>query len=227
MSVLTSAPYSLPINTLVVVQVQAINSIGPGPFSNVNTVGALTMTIPGTMAPPTRGTPTTESQITLNWIALTGANTGYSPILSYLVYWDNGSGTPNIQLTNSLVTTYTVIGLTGASYIFQVAAVNIYGQGPFSAPVTIVPSSVPQTMASVTTTLVGLTTIDVSFVAPPAMGAAIDVYQILLYDATTQFFVPDLTYCDGTQPAVITPLTCAFPIAYLMSNHGYQVGQLV
>lgn len=156
------------------------------------------MTIPSQMAPPTRGSTTTESQITLNWVALTGASTGYSPILSYIVYWDNGSGTPNIQLTNSLVTSYTVIGLTGTSYIFTVAAVNIYGQGPPSTPVTIVPSSVPQTMASVTTTLVGLTTIDVSFVAPSSMGAAITTYQILLYDAGTQFFIDDLTYCDGT-----------------------------
>jgi hypothetical protein len=55
----------------------------------------------------------TESQIVLSWSTLTEVQTGNSPIVSYTLYFDNATGTPNIQLANSLVSTYTVNGLVG------------------------------------------------------------------------------------------------------------------
>lgn len=64
------------------------------------------------------------------WTALTGTQTGNSPILSYNLYWDNGSGSAIYELTDSFVTTFTVTGLTGGSnYIFKVRARNVYGYG--------------------------------------------------------------------------------------------------
>lgn len=39
MSVLTSAPFSLPVNTLIVAKVAAINSINTGTYSTPNTAG--------------------------------------------------------------------------------------------------------------------------------------------------------------------------------------------
>jgi hypothetical protein len=60
------------------------------------------------------------------------------------LYWDNGSGTTNIELINSLVTSYTVTGLTGgATYMFMVRASNIYGYGAFSNVLSVVPSDIP------------------------------------------------------------------------------------
>ncbi len=75
---------------------------------------------------------------------MTGTAAGNSDILSYSLYWDNGSGTSNIELTDSLVTSYTVSGLTGgATYLFKVRARNVYGYGTFSSELTFVPSDVP------------------------------------------------------------------------------------
>lgn len=85
------------------------------------------------------------------WNALTGAsNTGNSPILSYNLYWDNGSthNTPgNInfyQVTDSNVLSYIVLGVGGGiPYRFKVRARNIYGYGDFSEEFEIIPQDVP------------------------------------------------------------------------------------
>ena len=53
----------------------------------------------------------TKTSITIGWTALTGTSSGNSDILSYNLYWDNGSGTTTIQLTDSLVTSWSVNGL--------------------------------------------------------------------------------------------------------------------
>jgi len=72
----------------------------------------------------------TDTTITVQWTALTGTQTGNSPILSYNLYWDNSSGTAVYELTDSFVTTFTVTGLTGGqNYIFKVRARNVYGYG--------------------------------------------------------------------------------------------------
>ena len=96
MSVLTSAPFSLTLGTLVQVTASAINAYGQSTPSAVNTVGATISTVPVQMSPPTRGSATSESQLQVNWAPLTGTGTGNSAILSYSLYWDNGSGTPSI-----------------------------------------------------------------------------------------------------------------------------------
>jgi len=96
MSVLTTAPFSLTLNTLVQVRASALNTYGQSTPSYVNTLGARVRTIPVQMSNPTRGSDTSETQIQVNWATLSGTNTGNSDILSYALYWDNGSGTTNI-----------------------------------------------------------------------------------------------------------------------------------
>jgi len=90
------------------------------------------------------------------WSSLaSGIETGSSPILAYNLWWDSNSGTVNIDLYESLATSYTVSGLVpGALYQFKVRAKNIYGYGPFSDVVTLQPDAVPDTMNTPTTTLV-------------------------------------------------------------------------
>ena len=81
------------------------------------------------MTPPSLVIRTTE-MITINWSPLVAPLNGNSAILSYDLFWDNALGSLTIELTDSLVTTYTVTGLTaGALYSFQVRARNIYGYG--------------------------------------------------------------------------------------------------
>lgn len=96
MSTLTASPFSLALDTLIQVRASAVNTYGQSTPSYVNTLGARVRTVPVQMSSPTRGSDTSESQIQVNWASLTGTNTGNSAILSYALYWDNGSGTSNI-----------------------------------------------------------------------------------------------------------------------------------
>lgn len=86
-----------------------------------------------------------EDEISIQWGTLSGSTAGDSTVTTYDLYWDNNSGTPNIQLINSLITSYTVSGLTGAgaSYKFKVRAHNVYGSGAFSTILTVLASDVP------------------------------------------------------------------------------------
>lgn len=72
---------------------RAINEIGPGSFSTVNTVGDIIRTEP--LNPPAalvEGSKTDDSQIEVTWTALVDEFTGYDSITKYQIYWDNGSG---------------------------------------------------------------------------------------------------------------------------------------
>ena len=98
-------------------------------------------------------TAVSDSSISLSWTALVGTDTGNSPITSYNIYWDNGSGTLNLPLMDSLVTSYTISGLTGGiNYKFYIRAANIYGYGSFSSTLSVLASSRPEkiNIASVT-----------------------------------------------------------------------------
>jgi hypothetical protein len=128
------------------------------------------------MADPTVGALTSQSQIEVDWVALTGTiDTGNSAILSYNLYWDNGSGsTPSISLTDSLVTSYTIIGVTsGYTYKFMVRAKNINGYGSFSNSVSITATSEPGIMSPVTTTQVGTTDVKIAWTVTSTGGSSI------------------------------------------------------
>lgn len=176
------------------------------------------------MTVPVEGSATGANQIQINWSALTGSSTGNSAILSYNLYWNNGAGATTITVVDSLVTTYTITGLTtGTTYKFKVRARNIYGYGSFSSDVDIIASSVPDTMNPVTTTL-NDPDIEITWIAPASNGLPLTEYDIQLFVPTTLSYVTDLTYCSGSDPLV---LTCSFPINTLLTTYGFLRGDLV
>jgi hypothetical protein len=67
------------------------------------------------MAAPTEDPSSTDKTLTLNWVALSGAQAGNSDVIAYSLYWDNGvsSAEASIALTDALVTKFTVYGVTG------------------------------------------------------------------------------------------------------------------
>ena len=91
MSTLTSSSYNLTFGDLVVAKVQAHNQYGWGIQSIPNSVGALIQTPPNQMQAPTRGSATSETQIEVFWLALTGNSTGGAPIDSYNIQFDNNT----------------------------------------------------------------------------------------------------------------------------------------
>lgn len=127
------------------------------------------------MLPPTY-TDISETYITLIWSTPSNGN---SAITSYDLYWDNGSGTSNIELIDSLITNYTVNGLIGGTtYLFKVRAKNIYGYGIFSTELSILASDVPEEMPIMSTTISG-TNVRVMWGAPGNKNSPIDAYDIV------------------------------------------------
>jgi len=229
MSTLTGGSFTLPVNTLVEVQIRATNSYGDGSYSSVNSVGAKTRTTPVQMSAPTEGTDVTENQIDIDWTALTSSSdTGYSTILGYRVYYDNGGATtPSIFVAETLDTTYTTTGLTtGTTYNFAVTARNIYGESTLSSSVSILARNVPAAMSTMVVTLQGTTDIRLDFTPPNNNGLTIDEYEILIYDPSSDSYVEDNSECDGTAQAK-TDEYCDFDIANLISTYSYVVGDLV
>ena len=145
MPTLTSEPYNLAFDQLVVVRVRAHNFYNVAvDFSPMNTVGAHVRSVPNQMGPLSI-TANTESEVTLVWSELTGTLTGNSEITAYHFYWDDNSGTADILLTFGLITTYTMHGTTGGlTYKFRVSASNIYGEGLLSDPLEFLASDIPE-----------------------------------------------------------------------------------
>ena len=68
--------------------------------------------------------------------------------MAYNIWWDANTGVTNISLYESMMTNYTVNGLTpGFTYMFKIRALNIYGYGPFSDIITLVPNAVPSVIS--------------------------------------------------------------------------------
>lgn len=79
-------------------------------------------------------------------------------------------------MIDSLITTYTITGLTaGNTYKFKIRAKNIYGSGSFSSDFSFKVASVPAAMSEVTVTEV-TTNLEITWVAPNNRGDTIDSY---------------------------------------------------
>jgi hypothetical protein len=135
----------LPYNAAILVKISATNQIGTGAESPVNAATTKMQTKPVQMAQPFRGDSTSETQIQVNWTALTTvADTGGASISSYHLEWDKGSsqatwydlaGKTSSYLQTSFTVTTDVVA--GNDYSFRVSAVNAHGSGLVSTIVTI------------------------------------------------------------------------------------------
>jgi len=147
MSTLTSAPYNYVFNDVVKVRVQASNFFLFGGLSPVNDdLGARIRVVPSKMAPPTEDPSCTDVTLTMNWIPITGADAGNSPVIAYSLLWDAGdaAATTFTELTDALVTSFPVNGVEGGrTYRFKVRARNIYGHGPDSDATVVIPDDAP------------------------------------------------------------------------------------
>ena len=79
------------------------------------------------------------TEVSLRWREVTCVQQN-GPITGYVVqYYATHGADGDVQQNKSVVTTGDIIdGLTpNTEYVFQVAAVNINGTGPFSEPITL------------------------------------------------------------------------------------------
>ena len=100
MSSLWASPFFLTQGTLVQVKVRASNTQGDGDYSNQNTAGALVQVIPLTpLTGPSRNeADCTNTVIGLEMPEITGTRTGGSDIISYALFWNQGSGTNFVEV---------------------------------------------------------------------------------------------------------------------------------
>lgn len=108
------------------------------------------------------------------WQELTGLTTGNSEILSYNLYWDDGTSVLDIELCDEVRTDFTVTGLQGGvNYRFKVRASNIYDYGDFSEEYLVEASDLPGKPIVPTVTLEA-TNVIVTWEAPSSHFATID-----------------------------------------------------
>ena len=185
------------------------------------------------MATPTKGAQSSETQLEVDWVALTStADTGDSSILSYHLQWDSGSsGATFTDLvgypSNSLVLTYLVSSgvSSGNTYQFRVRAKNLYGWGAYSTVLSLKASSVPDQPSAVSTAKDGLN-VRISWTAPADNSETITAYQILIVKSDASQ-LEDTVNCDGSQAGIISNLYCDVPYDTLRTTYGLVYGDLV
>jgi titin len=202
---------------LVVAKVQATNAFGTSTESTPSTAAALVEVVPHKPNTPVRGALTHETQIELTYDTLTGVATGGSPILSYVVTWDQGTGnyvtlagdsTPNLATTVLFTTGIS----SGGSYNFKIFGRNVHGDGAESDPVTILAATVPATMNAPTISTVSAHTslqYRVTVVAPYSGGAgvAIDAYEVVFKYSDGSGYA-STAECDGSSATFKSNLYC-------------------
>jgi titin len=183
----TSTSYTftgLTANTLYNFRVAAVNDAGTGTYS-ATSAGARPYDLPSA---PTAVTGTAgNQQVALSWTAASG--NGATVTNHYVQYSSDGGTTwSNPISTGSASASYTVTGLSNSvSYIFQVAAYNAAGTGPFSASSA---SYTPFGVTAAPTSVVGTSgnaSVSLAWTDPATNGAAITnhYYQLSTNGGTT------------------------------------------
>lgn len=198
MSVFTSSPYNLAIDSPIVAVVEAQNAKGYSTPSVGDATGAQAETAPTTGPAAFRGTATGGSQVEVVWAEVSGSpDDGGSAVTAYLVYWDAGSGgaqgtwtlaaTTDASTTRALSTTAISAGTT---YQFAVLAENVHGTGPLGTSVSILAATLPGAPGGLTGGSVTTSSVTFSWSAPSDDGgSAVTDYTVRWDQGSQAFFV--------------------------------------
>lgn len=232
-SALTASPYNLDVQDTITVKVRAQNSRGWGAYSAISTSSITVESVPNAMADPTSGSATSSSQIQVDWVALSSPANGDSAIISYVLYWDQGSNDFEELVGDTsayTATNYIKTGLTAATtYKFKVAAKNEHGTGAFSSEVSIVAESVPSQMSTVVTSTDSANgNLIISFAEPSSNGGkAITAYTIKVLQHGTSSTYNTMTSCDGSDSTIMLNTQCSVPMTELVTDHSYTLDSLI
>jgi len=148
----------------------------------MNLDGAKIRKIPVIMAQPLIPA-YTDTYINVTWTALTGDNSGNSPITSYALYWNAGADgvtTATTLVTEALITSYQFTSVVGGkTYYFAVKAKNVYGYGDPSPTNSITAIDIPGKMQIPTVAIDGtiLTSVKITIAEPDTHSSAIVEYD--------------------------------------------------
>jgi hypothetical protein len=94
MDVFQTATFGYGFDDVVYVRVTASNFYLAGVESPAcGDTGARIRVVPSQMSPPTEDMTSTDTQLLLHWIPLTGADAGNSAVIAYSLFWDAGDNT--------------------------------------------------------------------------------------------------------------------------------------
>jgi titin len=178
----TSTTFTNLVNgTQLYFEVAAVNAIGPGS-------PAVTLTeVPATLPDAPKGVTAVagNQQASVSWTAPVAD--GGDPVTSYVVTpFVGGSPKANLAATVSgtpPATATIITGLTnGTTYTFEVAAVTLAGQGPYSAASKgVIPATLPSASGAISA-IGGNASAQVSWAAPANGGLPISAYLIVPYE---------------------------------------------
>jgi hypothetical protein len=188
--------------------VAGINLVGTGNFSPASTPLMVNL-VPGTPNAPT-ATVAGPTSATVTWVAPSDPGTA---ITGYQV--NDTNTTTTVTATNvcpssktSATVTCNVTGLiTGDSYTFTVAAINTEGTGNFSAASSAIAIDYPNAPTKPSATVVGPTSVTVTWSAPGDTGPAITGYQINDTNTTTTATATDVCPSSDTSTTVTCTVT--------------------
>jgi len=180
MTVFTSSPYNLAIDSPIVAVVEAQNAKGFSTPSLGDSGGAQAETAPTSGPAVYRGGDTSTTQIEVVWDAVTGSPAnGGSAVTDYRVYWDAGlggaQGTWALAASTDAATTRSVSTsdiTPGTTYQFAVLAENVHGAGPLGATLSILAATAPGAPAGLTAGTVGSASVQFSWSAPADNGGS-------------------------------------------------------
>ena len=232
MSQLTSPtePFQLALGTLIQASVRAVNSQGPGEYSELNTDTsyggvAYVQTRPSEPAAAPERNPAawplsvSEISIIMPEVANGADEAGGSDITSYNLEWNAGAGTSFVEIVggsaDNLNREVTVATTPGQAYLFRYRVRNVFGWSDgFSPQATILSANIPDTPAAATTEISGQN-VKISWAAPSANYASITSYKILILSQSGALLEETLT-CDGFDGTIIADTECFIPLTLLI-----------
>lgn len=216
----TSYTGSLPAGATYVFQVSAVNQTTVGPPSAPSNAVAIiaTPTAPLNVS----GVPGYEL-VNLAWSP--PASTNGAAITGYFIRYstDGGGSWAQMPNTGSTATTATVSGLTSQlGYIFEVAAINAAGTGPWSQPSSVVqplldPGAATDVVGTPAYQAVALTWLPPANTAIPVTGYVVRVSD----DGGSTWRTPLATGSTATQftyPGLTQPVPVVFQVAAVNGN---------
>jgi hypothetical protein len=164
----------------------------------------------------------TATTIGITWAD--GSNNGGVAITNYKIEYRAQGGSTFTEAGTTASKAFSITPLTlGTTYEIQVSAENSVGYSDPSALFTILHAIRPDQPSAPATVNSG-TDIVVTWTAPTANGSPITSFQILFQQQDGQFS-EEATYCDGSDPAV---LTCTIPQSvFEASPYSLVLGDLV
>ena len=232
---LRQSQYGLVLNSPVIAKIKARNPINWSDYSGETTSFGTISTEPRQPPnAPQEGANTDDTQIHVQWQALTGDDTGGESITFYEVSWDMGNGGSSFSLlklepAGSFTYTYTQSsGINpGQDYQFKYRAYNKHGIGGYSAIATIEASTVPNQLAAASTTNSSSNVI-VSWSATSSdRGSAVTEY-LIKFKASNNTYIEDDLNCNGKSPSIISARSCTVPLSvFTASPYSLSSGNLI